>query len=54
MLNATFNNKTMIQEFGYDYDAIGNMAYRSKTIPGAYTGQYVPAKPEYLCQCKRA
>jgi hypothetical protein len=20
----------------------------------AYTGQYVPAKPEYLCQCKRA
>jgi hypothetical protein len=20
----------------------------------AYTGQYVPAIPEYLCQCKRA
>jgi len=27
-------DKTMIQEFGYDYDAIGNMAYRSKTLPG--------------------
>jgi hypothetical protein len=35
VLNALFNNKTMIQEFGYDYDAIGNMAYRSKTLPGS-------------------
>jgi RHS repeat-associated protein len=34
VLNALFNSKTMIQEFGYDYDAIGNMAYRSKTLPG--------------------
>ncbi len=24
----------MIQQFGYDYDAIGNMTYRSKTLPG--------------------
>jgi RHS repeat-associated protein len=27
-------DKTMIQQFGYDYDAIGNMTYRSKTLPG--------------------